>query len=77
MTGWAALKATLLGYFKPADYGYKRGQALSKCNQGGTVTEYIMQFSEWYTQCFDVDWAEAMFWFIDGLQTSVQAWVHT
>ena len=67
VTGWAALKAALLGYFKPADYAYKMRQALAKCSQRGTVTEYIMQFSEWYTQCSDVDLAEAMFWFIDSL----------
>ena len=67
VTGWAALKAALLGYLKPADYAYKTHQALSKCSQQGMVTKYIMQFSEWYTQCSDVDSAEAMFWFIDGL----------
>ena len=67
MTGWAVLKAALLGYFKPADYAYKMHQALSKCSQCGTVTEYIMHFSERYTQCSDVDSAEAMFRFIDGL----------
>ena len=67
MTGWAALKAALLGYFKPADYAYKMRQALSKCSQHGTVTEYTMQFSEWYNQCFDVDLAKAMLRFIDGL----------
>ena len=67
VAGWAVLKAALLGYFKPADYAYKMHQASSKCSQQGMVTEYIMQFSEWYTQCSDVDSAEAMFWFIDGL----------
>ena len=67
MTGWAALKAALLGYFKPADYVYKMHQALAKSSQCGSVTEYIMQFSEKYAQCSDVDSAEAMFRFIDGL----------
>ena len=71
MTGWAALKAVLLGYFKPADYAYKMHQALAKCSQRGSVTEYIMPFSEKYTQCSDVDSAEAMFRFINGLQPSV------
>ena len=71
VTGWAALKAALLGYFKPAEYAYKMHQVLSKCSQRGTVTEYIMSFSEKYTECSDVDSAEAMFWFIDGLQPSV------
>ena len=61
MTGWAVLKAALLGYFKPADYAYKMRQALAKCSQHGTITEYIMQFSEKYTQCSDVDLAGAMF----------------
>ena len=67
MIGWAVLKAALLSYFKPANYAYKTCQALSKCSQQGMVTEYIMQFSEWHTQCSDVDSAEAVFQFIDGL----------
>ena len=71
------MKAALLGYFKPADYTYKMCQALSKYSQQGMATEYIMQFSERYTQCSNVESAEAMFWFIDGLQPSVQAWVRT
>ena len=70
MTSWAALKAALLGYFKPANYAYKTRQALSKCSQRGSVTEYIMSFSEKYTQCSDVDSDEAMFRFIDSLQPS-------
>ena len=65
------MKAVLLGYFKPADYAHKMRQALDKCSQCGTVTEYIMYFSEKYTQCSDVDSTEAMFRFIDGLQPSV------
>ena len=77
VTGWAALKAALLGYLKPADYAYKTRQALAKCSQRGTVTEYIMQFSEKYTQCSDVYSTEAMFQFINGLQLSVQAWICT
>ena len=67
VTGWAALKAALLSYFKQADYVYKMHQALAKCSQCEMVTEYIMQFSEKYTQCSDVDSPEAIFWFIDGL----------
>ena len=77
VTGWAALNAALLGYYKPADYVYKTRQALAKCSQQGSVTEYIMQFPEKYTQYSDVDSAEAMFWFIDSLQPLVQAWVRT
>ena len=61
MTGWAALKAALLGYFKPADYAYKTHQALAKCSQCGSVTEYIMSFSEKYTQCLDVDSVKIIF----------------
>ena len=61
------MKAALLGYFKLADYAYKMRQALAKCSQRGTVTEYLMQFSGKYTQCSDVDLAEAMFQFIDYL----------
>ena len=36
-----------------------------------------MGFSEWYTQCTDVNEAEAMFRFVDGLSANVQAWVRT
>ena len=61
MTGWAALKAALLGYFKPADYAYKVCQVFAKCSQRGSVTEYIMSFLEKYTQCSDIDSAKAMF----------------
>ena len=74
---WSALKAALLGYFKPADYAYKMRQASAKCSQRGSLTEYIMQFSEKYTYCSDVDSVDAMFQFINGLQPSVQAWVRT
>ena len=77
MWGWGNLKAVLLVYFKPADYAFKTGQALAKWTQRGSVTEYIVGFSECYTQCTDVNEAEAMFWFIDGLSANVQAWVHT
>ena len=56
----------LLGYFKAANYVYNMRQGLVKYSQWGTVTEYIMQFSEKCTQCSDIDAAEAMFQFIDG-----------
>ena len=36
-----------------------------------------MGFSERFTQCSDVDDAEAIFRFIDGLQGNIQAWVCT
>ena len=77
MTGWANLKVVLLDYFKPADYAFKTHQALSKWTQRGSVTEYIVGFSERYTQCVDVNEAEALFRFLDGLQGEVQAWVRT
>ena len=51
VSGWDNLKAALLGYFKPADYIFKTGQALAKWTQKGSVTEYIVGFSERYTQC--------------------------
>ena len=65
--GWVRLKAALLGYFKPADHAYKTRQALSKWTQKGGITEYIVGFSECFTQCSDVDGAEALFQFLDGL----------
>ena len=61
MSGWGNLKAALLGYFKPADYAFKTRQALAKWQLKGSVTEYIVGFSERYTQCTDVNEAEAMF----------------
>ena len=36
-----------------------------------------MGFSERYSQCTDVNEAEAMFRFVDGLSANVQAWVRT
>ena len=67
ITGWVRLKAALLGYFKPANYAYKTRQALSKWTQKGGITEYIVGFSESFTQCSDVDGAEALFRFLDSL----------
>ena len=77
MTGWANLRVALLDYFKPADYAFKTQQALAKWTQRGSVTDYIIGFSEWYTQCVDVNEAEALFWFLDTLQGDIQAWVGT
>ena len=77
MLGWGKLKAALLGYFKPADYAFKTRQALAKWTQRGSVTEYIVGFSERYTQCTDVNNAEALFRFVDGLSVNIQAWVRT
>ena len=73
VTGWVRLKVTLLGYFKPADYAYKTRQALAKCTRKGGITEYIVGFSERLTQCSDVDGAEALFRFLDGLSPQLQA----
>ena len=36
-----------------------------------------MGFSEWYTQCTNVNEAEAIFQLVDGLSANVQAWVRT
>ena len=77
MTGWTNLKGALLGYFKPADYAFKTWQALSKWTQRGSITDYIVGFSEWYTQCVNVNKAEAFFCFFDSLQGDTQAWVCT
>ena len=68
---WHALKSKLLGYFKPADYAFKTRQALAKWQQRGNVTEYITGFAERFTQCVDVDDAEAMFRFLDGLSPQI------
>ena len=77
MSVWGNLKAALLGYFKPADYAFKMRQALAKWTQRGNVTEYTVGLLERYTQCTDENDAEALFWFVDGLSTNIQAWVHT
>ena len=77
MTGWTNLKGALLGYFKPADYAFKTRQALVKWTQQGSITDFIIDFSERYTQCVDVNDAEALFHFLDGLQGDIQAWVCT
>ena len=69
------LKGALLDYLKPADYAFKTRQALAKRTQQGSITDYIAGFSEWYTQCVDVNDAEALFHFLDGLQGDIQAWV--
>ena len=71
------MKAALLSYFKPADYAFKTRQSLAKWVQRGNVTDYIVSFSERFAQCSEVDDAEALFHFIDGLQGNIQAWVHT
>ena len=70
------LEAALLGYFKPADYNYKTRQSLAKWTQKGSITEYIVGFSEQYTQCSEIDGAEALFCFLDGLSPQLQAFVH-
>ena len=67
VTGWVSLEGALLGYFKPADYAYKTRQALDKWTQKSGITEYIVGFSECFTQRSDVDGAEMLFWFLDGL----------
>ena len=71
MASWGSLKAALLGYFKPADYAFKTRQALAKWTERGSVSEYIVGFSEHYTQCTDVNVAKALFQFVDGLSASI------
>ena len=46
---WSDLKVVLRDYFKPANYVYKMRQALAKCRQHESVTNYIMQLSQKYT----------------------------
>ena len=77
MSGWTNLRVALLDYFKPADYAFKMHQALSKWTQRGSVTDYIVGFSKRYTQCVNVNVAEALFCFLDSLQGNIQAWVRT
>ena len=76
MSGWSNLKVALRDYFKPADYAFKTWQALAKWTQRGSVTDYIIGFSR-YTQCVDVNEAEALFRFLNELQGDIQAWVRT
>ena len=76
VTSWLRLKAALLGYFKPADYAYKTRQSLANWTQKGSTSEYIVGFSERYTQCSDIDGAEALFCFLDGLLPQLPAFVH-
>ena len=71
------MKAALLSYFNPANYTFKMRQSLAKWVLCGNVTDYIVGFSERFTQCRDIDDAEALFRFIDNLQGNIQAWVHT
>ena len=57
----------MLRYFKPANYAFKTRLALAKWQQRGSVTDYIVLFSERYTDCADVDANEALFRFLNGL----------
>ena len=50
---------------------------MAKWTQKGSVTEYIVGFSEWYTQWTDVNDVGVLFHFVDGLSANIQAWVHT
>ena len=75
ITGWVTLKAALLEYFNPVDYAYKTRQSLAQWTQKGGIIEYIVEFSERFTQCSDVDGAEALFCFLYGLSPQLQAFV--
>ena len=61
----------MMHYLNPADYAFKICLALSKWMQHGSVTDYIIGFSERYTVCADVDANEALFCFLNGLQLSI------
>ena len=69
--GWLRLRNSMMRYFKPADYAFNTGLALAKWQQCGSVTNYIVGFSEQYTACANVDANEALFRFLDGLQPSI------
>ena len=75
VTGWVRLKVALLDYFKPAYNAYKARQALAKWTQKGGINEYTVGFSERFTQCSDIDGAEELFHFLDGLSSQLQAFV--
>ena len=77
MSGRVNLKAALLDYLKPAEFAFKTRQAFFKWTQHGSVMDNIVGFSEGYMQCVDVNEAETLFCFLDGLQGDIQAWIHT
>ena len=53
------------------DYAVKTRQALAKWNQKGSVIKYIVGFSEWHTQCTNVNEADVLFCFVDGLSANI------
>ena len=59
------LRNAMMRYFKPANYAFKTRLALAKWQQRGSVTDYIVGFSQHYTVCADAN--EALFRFLDGL----------
>ena len=65
--GWLRLQNSMMQYFKPADYMFKTQLALAKWQQRGSVTDYIVSFSERYTDCADVDANGALFRFLNSL----------
>ena len=71
--GWLRLRNTMKQYFKPADYTFKTRLVFSKWQQRGSVTDYMVSFSERYIARADVDANEVLFRFLDGLQPSIQA----
>ena len=64
---WLRLRNAMMLYFKPANYAFKTWLALAKWQQRGSVTDYIVGFSERYTACADIDANEALFYFLDSL----------
>ena len=69
--GWLRLCNAMMCYFKPANYTFKTRLVLLKWQQRGSVTEYIVGFSEKHIACADVNANEALFHFLDGLQPSI------
>ena len=61
----------MMHYFKLADYAFKTRLPLSKWQQRGSITAFIVDFSDCYTACADVDANEALFRLLDGLKPSI------
>ena len=65
----------MLAYFRPPVYAFKARQQLSGWRQKGNITEYVTGFLQRLTECADVEEAEALYRFLEGLKPEVQRWV--
>ena len=65
--GWLRLRNLMMRCFKLAEHAFKTLLALAKWQQRGSVTDYIVGFSERYTACADVNANEVLFRFFNGL----------